>query len=79
MQLAPSLHRLGSSLVNSYLVEDSGREAGSVVRDRSDAVRVAGDDDRGAAALGDVEVVERDAGGEREECGRAGHSRGMYL
>ena len=25
MQLAPSLHRLGSSLVNSYLVEDSGR------------------------------------------------------
>ena len=25
MQLAPSLHRLGSSLVNSYLVEDAGR------------------------------------------------------
>ena len=24
MQIAPSLHRLGSSLVNSYLVEDGG-------------------------------------------------------
>ena len=25
MQVRPSLHRLGSSLVNSYLVEDSGQ------------------------------------------------------
>ena len=24
MQIAPSLHRLGSSIVNSYLVEDAG-------------------------------------------------------